>query len=228
MKLRILAIVLLLGLTAAGCGDSKDTGAVAAQSSTETTAPTPTESPTATETTPTETTPTDTIPTDTPSVDPPSEEPTEPTDTDTPAVLPPDAKNRPLTLSSIFKYPDGWHDGRYDVADRKQATGIGGELSSCGDNWAQVLELRLANNFNKLKLEFGQSNSSESSDQVLQVRIDTNGKYADQKTVPLNKIATLDVSVSNVNALKVIVSLAQSDGCQSGQVEAVLMNMVLS
>jgi hypothetical protein len=227
MKLRILAIVLLLGLTAAGCGDS-NTGAVAAQSSTQTTAPTPTESPTATETTPTETTPTDAIPTDTPSVDPPSEEPTEPTDSDTPAVLPPDAKNRPLTLSSIFKYPDGWRDGRYDVADRKQATGIGGELSSCGDYAASVLELRLANNFTKLKLEFGQSNSSESSDQVLQVRIDTNGKYADQKTVPLNKIATLDVPVSNVNALKVIVSLTESDGCGSGRVEAVLMNMVLS
>ncbi|TCC57569.1 hypothetical protein E0H73_29800 [Kribbella pittospori] len=228
MKLRILATVLLFGLAATSCGDdTPNTGAVAAQSSTQTTAPTPTDSPTATETTPTET-----IPTDTPSVDqptdPPTEPPTEPTDSETPAVLPPDAKNRPLTLSSIFKYPDGWRDGRYDVADRKQATGIGGELDSCGDNWAQVLELRLANNFNRLKLEFGQSNSSESSDQVLQVRIDTNGKYADQKTVPLNKIATLDVSVSSVNALKVIVSLAQSDGCQSGRVEAVLMNMVLS
>ncbi|MFI6831619.1 hypothetical protein ACIBG5_31265 [Kribbella sp. NPDC050241] len=220
MKLRILATVLLLGLAATGCGDdSPDTGAVAAQ----TTAPAPTESPTSTETTPTET-----IPTDTPSVDPPSEEPSEPEDSEKPAVLPPEAANRPLTLSSIFKSPDGWRDGRYDVADRKQATGIGGVLNGCGDSYGQVLELRLANNFSKIKLEFGESNSSESSEQILQVRVDGNSQYIDQKTVKLNQIAAFDLPVQKVNALKIILSLKDSDGCGSGEVEAVLMNMVLS
>ncbi|TCC45074.1 hypothetical protein E0H75_31680 [Kribbella capetownensis] len=220
MKLRILATVLVLGLAATGCGDdAPNTGAVAAQ----TTAPTPTESPTATETTPTET-----IPTDTPSVDSPSEEPSEPEDSEKPAVLPPEAANRPLTLSSIFKYPDGWRDGRYDVADRKQATGIGGTLNGCGDSYGQVLELRLANNFSKIKLEFGESNSSESSEQILQVRLDGNSQYIDQKTVKLNQIAAFDLPVQKVNALKISLSLKDSDGCGSGEVEAVLMNMVLS
>ncbi|TDC32088.1 hypothetical protein [Kribbella albertanoniae] len=155
------------------------------------------------------------------------DDPTEPTDSATPVALAADVAGRPLVLGNIFKYPDGWKDGRYDVADRKQSTGIGGILSGCG--YEQTLELRLANNFGRLKLEFGQSNSSESSDLVLVVRVDTNGQYRDQKSVKLNQIAAFDLPVPKVNALKIIVSLKETAECSgSGAVEAVLMNMVLS
>jgi len=130
-------------------------------------------------------------------------EPTEPTDSATPDAL------------------------AADVADRKQATGIGGVLGACG--YEETLELRLANNFGRLKMEFGQSNSSESSDLVLVVRVDANGQYRDQKSVKLNQIATFDLPVPKVNALKIVVSLKNTDECSSsGAVEAVLMNMVLS
>lgn len=169
--------------------------------------------------------PTDTSSPSTPVVDNPTN-PTEPTDSATPVALAPDVAGRPLVLSNIFKYPDGWKDGRYDVADRKQATGIGGTLAGCGSE--DALELRLANNFSKLKLEFGQSNSSETSDLVLVVRIDANGQYRDQKDVKLNQVAAFDLAVPKVNALKIIVSLKTTAQCGSGAVEAVLMNMVLS
>ena len=152
----------------------------------------------------------------------------EPTESASPAVLPVDIAGRPLVLGNIFKYPDGWKDGRYDVADRKQTTGISGVLASCGEAWGATLELRLANNFSKFKLEFGQSNSSESSDQILLVRIDANGQYRDQKSVKLNQITSFDLSVQKVNALKIIVSLKDTPACSNGTAEAVLMNMVLS
>jgi hypothetical protein len=168
--------------------------------------------------------PTDTASTPVVVVDP--TDPTEPTDSATPVGLAADVAGRPLVLSNIFKYPDGWKDGRYDVADRKQSTGIGGTLTGCG--YEDALELRLANNFSRFKLEFGQSNSSETSDLVLVVRIDANGQYRDQKDVKLNQIAAFDLPVPKVNALKIIVSLKSTAQCGSGAVEAVLMNMVVS
>jgi hypothetical protein len=187
---------------------------------------------TQTYTPPTETTTTPMV--ETPSSDPSSTDstvPTEPPETDdsaSPAVLPLDIAGRPLTLSNIFKYPDGWRDGRYDVADRKQATGIGGIVRLCGDSSAQVLELRLANNFNRFRLEFGQSNSSDDSDQVMVVRVDLNGQYRDQKTSKLNQITSFDLSVPKVNALKISISLKEGRNCGSGTIEAVLMNLILS
>lgn len=134
-----------------------------------------------------------------------------------------------MTLSKIFKYPDTWRDGRYDIADRKQVPGVGGLIPRCGDFDPAILELRLANNFSKLKLEFGQSNSSESSDQTLAVRIDANGQYRDQKSVKLNQIAAFEIPVQKVNALKISVYLKETPDCGGfGSAEAVLTNMVLS
>jgi hypothetical protein len=143
-------------------------------------------------------------------------------------VLPTDIAGQALTLSNIFKYPDGWRDGRYDIADRKQVAGIGGLVDSCGDYNAQTLELRLANNFSRLKLEFGQSNSSDSSDQNLVIRIDANGRYVDLRSAKLNQIAAFDLPVAKVNALKIIVYLKADTGCSRGSVEAVLTKMVLT
>ena len=158
-----------------------------------------------------------------------STQPTEPTDSATPTALAADVAGRPLTLSNIFNHPEEWKDGRFDIADRKQSTGIGGVLNDCGELSASTLELRLANNFSRLKLEFGQSNASESSDKLLMVRVDANGAYQDQKSTKLNQIAAFDLGVQKVNALKIIVYLKRTPECfQGGTVEAVLMNMVLS
>ncbi|WP_405064416.1 hypothetical protein OG474_22930 [Kribbella sp. NBC_01505] len=215
---RTVVVGLLSGalLAAAGCGGATEGSGQPTATVTVTTtvqAPSPTE-------TPTETPPT-------PPTTPAGDDSTEPTDSATPVALAADVAGRPLVLSNIFKYPDGWKDGRYDVADRKQATGIGGTLPGCG--YEKTLELRLANNFGRLKMEFGQSNSSESSDLVLTVRVDSNGQYRDQKEVKLNQIATFDLAVPKVNALKIVVSLKDTAACgSSGTVEAVLMNMVLS
>lgn len=209
---RIFVVGLLSGvvLAAAGCGGAAEGGGQPTATVTVTTtvqASSPTEAPPA-------------------PVSDDTAEPTEPTDSATPVALAADVAGRPLVLSNIFKYPDGWKDGRYDVADRKQATGIGGTLTSC--NYEDALELRLANNFSRFKLEFGQSNSSETSDLVLVVRIDANGQYRDQKEVKLNQVAAFDLTVPKVNALKIIVSLKSTPKCGSGAVEAVLMNMVVS
>jgi hypothetical protein len=215
---RQIIIGLLIGALAftAGCGDSDQPVTAApspvVNSPTDAPTPTPEESPTVEPTT----------------EESPSDGPTEPVETPTPGVLASEAAGKPLTLSSVFKYPPEWKEGRYDIADRKQASGISGIIPDCGDSYGQTLELRLANNFSKLKLEFGQSNSSESSDQTLQVRIDTNGQYVDQKTAKLNQITKMEISVAKVNAMKIILSLKQTDGCNSGSVEAVLTDVVLS
>jgi hypothetical protein len=214
-KLFTTILICTLAFTA-GCADSGEPSARASENSppagntplTETPTETPSETPTE-------------------STETPPETPSEPTDSPS-GVLASEAANRPLTLSNVFKYPPGWKEGRYDVADRKQISGISGIVSACGDSYAKTLELRLANNFSKLKLEFGQSNSSQSSDQILQVRIDANGEYIDQKSAKLNQITTMEASVAKVNALKIIVTLKETDGCGTGAVEAVLSNVVLS
>ncbi|MFD7154244.1 hypothetical protein ACFV9C_06590 [Kribbella sp. NPDC059898] len=230
MSGRVLAAGLVIVLAVAGCSDSS-TSAPPAPVST----PSETVQPPATPATPDSSEPTDTAsspddsgtpddlgtPTDVPPSGGPDGE-------QSPVPLGPEATNRPLTMSNIFKAPPGWRDGRFDVADRKQATGIGGDLSSCGDDIGQVLELRLANNFTSLKFDFGQSNASESSDQVLQVRVDTNGQYRDLRTVKQNQIASMSIPVTKVNALKIIVSLKEGEGCGSGAVQAVLMNLILT
>jgi hypothetical protein len=237
----VLAAATVVGLLVAGCSDSGDSSARGIPGGEPTSVSTPSDTPPSESVVPTDpATPTDsTDPIETPT-DSPSDPPTDDAatsapppgdggrDEQTPAPLPPDATNRPLTLSSIFKVPPGWRDDRFDVADRKQASGIGGELQACGDNAAQVLELRLANNFKLLKFDFGQSNASESSDQVLQVRVDTNGQYRDLRTVRQNQIASMAIAVPKVNALKIIVSLKEGEGCGTGAVQAVLMNLILT
>lgn len=205
---------------AAGCADSDPSARASEQPNVSTSQLTSTPTPGPASETPTET-PIETPPETT-------GEPGEPTDSPTPGVLPSEAAGRPLTLSSIFSAPDGWRDGRFDVADRKQVSGIGGLIRDCGESYQQTLELRLANNFKRLKLEFGQSNSSPSSEQTMQVQVNTNGQYRDLKSAKLNVVAAMDIDVQKVNALKIIVMLKDGDGCNSGSVEAVLTNMVLS
>jgi hypothetical protein len=205
-----------LALTAGGCGGTDNNAATPPAATITVTVTAPSAEPSSSPTSSESTGPADPSPVG------------EPTDTETPTTLSTDVADRPLTLSNVFEYPDAWKDGRYDVADRKQVPGIGGVLDSCGDYSPAVLELRLANNFSRFKLDFGQSNSSESSDQTMMVRIDTNGQYRDQKSAKLNQITSFDLPVPKVNALKITLYKKDSTTCGAGTVEAVLMNMVLS
>ncbi len=218
---RYLVIGILVSALAftAGCADSDQQGAAAPGSVQSSTPPDEPPSPELTTDPSTESPTTELSPT---------EEPSEPVESPTPGVLASEAAGRPLTLSNVFKYPPQWKEGRFDIADRKQVSGISGIISGCGESYGKTLELRLANNFSKLKLEFGQSNSSDSSDQTLQVQVDTNGQYVDAKSAKLNQITAMEISVQKVNALKIILTLKQTDGCNTGSVEAVLTNVVLS
>jgi hypothetical protein len=218
-KRTIMMISLITALAfTAGCGSEKGNQPAAAPTVTVYSTPAPA--------------PTTAEASEAPTGTPPESQPTEsgePTESAaTPVVLPTEVAGQALTLSNIFKYPDGWRDGRYDLADRKQVAGIGGLVNTCGDYQAQTLELRLANNFTRLKLEFGQSNTSESSDQTLVVRIDANGRYMDQRSAKLNQISAFDLAVPKVNALKIIVYLKESADCSGSGVEAVLTKMVLT
>lgn len=61
------------------------------------------------------------------------------------------------------------------------------------------------------------------------VRVDANGQYRDLKKIKLNQIASFDLKVDHVNALKIIVSMdSDLPNCGAGSIEAVLMNVVLS
>ncbi|GAA0934850.1 hypothetical protein GCM10009554_21240 [Kribbella koreensis] len=216
-----ISLIATLAFTAA-CGSEQGSNS-AAPAPTVTIYATPTPAAETTTPEPTET------PLETPTDVPPTDSSGEPTESEaTPLVLPTEVAGQPLTLSNIFKYPDGWRDGRYDIADRKQVAGIGGLVDTCGDYNAQTLELRLANNFSRLKLEFAESNSSDDSDQTLVVRIDANGRYQDLRSAKLNQIAAFDLPVAKVNALKIIVYLKPDTGCGTGSVEAVLTKMVLT
>lgn len=159
-------------------------------------------------------------------------ETTEPDDegSERPPVLDEKATGRDLTLADFFSVPDGWQDGRFDVAGQRGLAGISGPLYYCRDDQSQsrhdVLELRLANRFKKVSMKVGQSDDSEQSDAVLNVRLQGNGKYIDSVKVPFNKIDGFSASVSGVNALKIEVWIG-GDKCIQGTVGAVLSGLRL-
>lgn len=146
-----------------------------------------------------------------------------------PPVLDKEATGRDLTLSDFFSVPEGWQDGRFDVAGQRGLAGVSGLLSSCRydqDNH-DTLELRLANRFEKISMKIGQSDESEQSDAVLNVRLVGNGKYIDSVKVPFNKVDEFSASVADVNALKIEVWIG-GDNCDSGNaVGAVLTGLRL-
>jgi hypothetical protein len=145
-----------------------------------------------------------------------------------PPVLGKDASGRDLTTADFFQLPEGWRDGRFDVAGKQQLSGIAGPLINCEDDATEsttTLELRLANNFGAISMNLGQSDDSRNSDAVLYVKVLGNGKYLDATSVPFNKIQPFSVKVPNVNALKIQVWMG-GEKCDDGEpIDAVVMNL---
>lgn len=134
---------------------------------------------------------------------------------------------KPLTLSEFFNVENGWSEKRYDVADRANINGIAAELTYTGPSYAKTLELRLANNFNKLTFKVGQSNSSTSSDKVVEVRVIANGKQIEIQKVPFNTIQEISVPVVGVNALKIQLDIDSASPRDGNAVTAVLSAVTL-
>lgn len=154
----------------------------------------------------------------------------DPDESEKPPVLDKGASGRSLTTADFFLTPDRWADGRYDVAGQQDLPGVGGPLVGCRDepiNSSPTIELRLANNFTRLSMKVGQSDDSPSSSAEVNVKLSGNGKYLDVVRVPFNKIATVQVPVTGVNALEMQMWTGGPD-CQVGtRVEAVLLDLKL-
>lgn len=236
------ATVLLLALT--GCSatpagpveppptaTSSDSPAeTSSPSPTDTSSPTPTPTPSGTDTA---------IPSGSPSPTPfgtpgsatpvPSATPGDPSATGTPPVLDRSAANRDLRIADFFAAPVEWRDGTYDVASERALPGLSGPLRRCNEEEAnaQTFELRLANNFTKISMRVGQANNSENSDAEVLVRVVGNGTFIDSTRVKFNKVQTVSVPVSQVNALKLEVFMTGKKCDEDKVVNAVLANLRL-
>ena len=158
-----------------------------------------------------------------------SDEPSDDESSPGAAVLSPEKKGQTLALADFFNPGSAWTENRYDVADQGSVSGIATEIGGCGSSYTpKPLELRLANNFATLKFKVGQANSSESSDQILGVRVEGNGKQIDVQQVPFNEIQDFSVKVEDVNALKLQFYLdEEGEHCGSGAVQAVMYDVEL-
>jgi hypothetical protein len=220
MPVLMLATVLSVG----GCGGGSPTSAPSASSSAPaaTTAPPTEDVPSAT--------PQDTVSSasDTESVlsDDPGEP--EPGESTPPPVLGKDASGRDLTTADFFALPEGWRDGRFNVAGKQQLSGIAGPLTNCEDDASDsttTLELRLANNFGAITMNLGQSDDSSSSDSIMYVKVLGNGKYVDATSVPFNRVQPFRVKVQDVNALKIQVWMGGPKCDYRKSIDAVIMNL---
>jgi len=101
-------------------------------------------------------------------------------------------------------------------------------VSSCNRNGAQILELRLADNFRSLTFDVGQANDSAASDKILTVEVLGNGDQKDIRRVPFNKIQKFSIDVTGVNALIIMfyIDLGNS-GCTMQSVVGVLHGAVV-
>lgn len=90
-----------------------------------------------------------------------------------------------------------------------------------------MLELRLAGHFATLKMKVGQANSSKSSDDVLDVEVDANGKQQDIRKVPFNTQQSFTVPAAGVNALKIIMYI-DPDKCDPRGLTAVIEDLSVS
>lgn len=151
----------------------------------------------------------------------------DPDETDGVRVIQPKDAGRNLVLADFVRPDDDWKQNRYNIASKTNITGIGNEISSCGDYGAASLEMRLANNFEKFEFSVGQDNLSEKTDQKLVVRVKGNNKELDVYRVPFNKYQTFDVDVTDVNALTIETFLDEEVESCSGSVVAVFYDIKL-
>lgn len=135
----------------------------------------------------------------------------------------------PTATSSESGPPVLDEDGRFNVAGQRNLAGISGPLRTCRSDQDEhvTLELRLANRFEKITMKIGQSDESEQSDAVLNVKLVGNGKYIDSVKVPFNQIDDFSAPVADVNALKIELWIGGND-CYTGRtVGAVLSGLRL-
>ncbi len=150
--------------------------------------------------------------------------PSDPPTTDE-SVPPPTAG--PLALADFFHPSSSWVEGRYGIASKQNISGISSIVDSCSDSYAVSLELRLANNFQKLSFTVGQDNNSNSSDQTLIVRVTGNNKQIEVHPVPFNTLQKFEIPVSGVNATTIEMYLDNSNSNCGGRVNAVLYDVEL-
>jgi hypothetical protein len=141
-----------------------------------------------------------------------------------PGELNPDDAGRRLTLNDFFNPSPYLEEDRYDLADEKQVQGIAADVNSCSSY--QELELRLANNFEKLDFSVGQANDSTSSDASVTVEVLANNAQVEIRSVPFNEIQEFSIPVEGVNALKIHIYLDDRATCNA-TVTAVLTDITL-
>lgn len=119
-------------------------------------------------------------------------------------TLAPSTGPQKLGLEWFFEPSSDWDESRFDVADRRQAPGIGTRIDYCYQGASEVLELRLSNYFSRLTFSVGQSNDSRASDQKLIVEVIANNAQVEVRRVQFNEIQAFDIPVKGVNAMKIL------------------------
>lgn len=119
-------------------------------------------------------------------------------------------------------------EGSYDVATEENKKGIGIPLFPYSSS-SEEMELRLGNRYERLTFNVAQSNSSETSDRIINVEIHRNGESDQIIDVPFNEITPITVDVKDVNALKIILTSKPREGAKSGDgtITAVVYDMKL-
>ncbi|HEY5822174.1 MAG TPA: hypothetical protein VIT20_09375 [Propionibacteriaceae bacterium] len=150
-----------------------------------------------------------------------------PGETGPPPVLDRNAVGRDLKLSDVFSAPVEWRDDRFDIASDRGLDGFGGPVRRCATDEAsaQTAELRLANNFSRLTLRFGEANNSDSSDSEMLVRLVGNGAFITSKQVKFNKLESMTVPVVGVNALKIQVYMTGKNCDDNRGINAVITGL---
>ncbi|MBG0741725.1 hypothetical protein IV500_20420 [Paeniglutamicibacter antarcticus] len=131
----------------------------------------------------------------------------------------------PVPLAEFFHPSSNWLEGRYDVADQQNISGIKSVVSKCYSADPVRLELRLANHFEKLSFSVGQANDSNSSDQVLVVRVTGNNKQIEVHPIAFNSHQEFNIPVTDVNAATIEMYLDDSVSNCGGSVGAVIYDI---
>ena len=134
---------------------------------------------------------------------------------------------RDLTVNDFFE-PDKpvLNDGLYNVATLTDQRGVGAFIGSGGGK--VEVELRLANRYDGLTFNVGQANDSKSSDEILRVEVFKNGDSDSIAEVPFNETRPVEVDVSNVNALKIVLTCqTKKGGSCDNPITGVLYGMTL-
>lgn len=130
---------------------------------------------------------------------------------------------RPLTLSDVFEHAN-WEEGSVTVprvADARQ--GIFSAVSSCS-NPAQM-ELRFADQSGLLVFTAAQGLNSQSSHEVLEFQVSSDGKLVDTKLVKFNAQQKLQADLSGVTAVTISVSAQSSNGSCGGSATPVMLGL---